>query len=45
MWVLSYFFIKMMIALVINIIWIYFIGFGPFNVGIAFGEQDPLKCT
>jgi hypothetical protein len=30
-------------ALVINIIWIFFITFGPLDVGIAFGEQDPLK--
>jgi hypothetical protein len=49
MQVLSYFFfIKMMIcfsgfALVINIIWIFFITFDPLNVGIAFGGQDPLK--
>jgi hypothetical protein len=29
-------------ALVINIIWIFFIAFGLINVGIAFGGQD---CT
>jgi len=39
------FFIRMMIALIINIIWIFLIAFGPFNVGIMFGEQNPFKYT
>jgi hypothetical protein len=30
-------------ALVINIIWIFFSAFGPLNVGISFGKQDPPK--
>jgi len=30
-------------VLFINIIWIFLITFGPLNVGIAFGVQDPPK--
>jgi hypothetical protein len=42
------FIIRMMInfngfALFMNIIWIFLIAFGPLNVGIAFGGQDPPK--
>jgi hypothetical protein len=42
------FLIRMMIcfngfALFINNIWIFIIAFGPLNVGIAFGGQNPLK--
>jgi len=42
--VLSYLFLsEWSFALVINIILIIHIAFGPLNVGIAFGGQDPPK--